>query len=99
MRIGSLTLPLMTICVCLACASSADVITPEQAKDNVGKTASVCGVVASAKYSTTTKGEPTFLNLDKPFPNHIFTALIWRDDRAKFGEPEKASIIVSAMGR
>jgi len=35
-----------------------------------------------------TKGQPTFLNLDKPYPNHVFTALIWGESRSKFGTPE-----------
>jgi DNA/RNA endonuclease YhcR with UshA esterase domain len=26
--------------------------------------------------------------LDKPYPNQIFTVVIWGSDRAKFGEPE-----------
>jgi len=26
--------------------------------------------------------------LDKPYPNHIFTAVIWIEDRPKFGQPE-----------
>jgi len=39
----------------------------------------------SAKNS---KGEPTFLNLDGPYPKEIFTILIWGSDRGKFGTPE-----------
>ena len=54
-----------------------------------GKRATVCGVVASANYATRSKKQPTFLNLGEPYPRHIFTAVIWGDDRAKFGEPEK----------
>ncbi len=48
----------------------------------------VCGVVASARYAERSKGRPTFLNLDKPYPNAIFTALIWGEDRSKFDQPE-----------
>jgi hypothetical protein len=50
----------------------------------------VCGLVASATFAARTKGQPTFLNLDKPYPEHIFTALIWGSDRPKFGQPEDA---------
>ena len=46
------------------------------------------GVVASAHFATRTRGNPTFLNLDKPYPSQIFTVLIWGIDRAKFGAPE-----------
>jgi len=59
-----------------------------EAKNHVGEKATVCGTVASARYAESTKGQPTFLNLDKPYPHHIFTILIWGSDRRKFGKPE-----------
>lgn len=34
------------------------------------------------------RGQPTFLDLDKPYPNAPFTAVIFGDDRPKFGTPE-----------
>ena len=55
---------------------------------HVGETATVCGAVASANYAVKTKGQPTFLNLDRPYPNQVFTIVIWGTDRAKFGTPE-----------
>jgi hypothetical protein len=58
------------------------------AKDHVGETATVCGKVASTRYAASTRGQPTFLNLDKPYPNQIFTVLIWGSNRSKFGAPE-----------
>ena len=48
----------------------------------------MCGVVASARYADRSRGQPTFLNLDKPYPDTIFTILIWGEDRPKFGAPE-----------
>ncbi len=59
-----------------------------EAKDHVGETATVCGTVVSSRYATSTKGQPTFLNLDKPYPNQVFTVLIWGENRRKFGAPE-----------
>ncbi len=50
----------------------------------VGKTARVCGSVASAKYAFNADGQPTFLDLDKPYPNHVFTAVVWGKDRKTF---------------
>ena len=44
--------------------------------------------MASARYVDNAKGKPTFLNLDKAFPNPIFTAVIWDSDRSKFGQLE-----------
>jgi hypothetical protein len=63
-------------------------ITARQAKDHVGETQTVCGKVASARYAPRSKGQPTFLNLDEPYPNQIFTILIWGENRSKFGQPE-----------
>ena len=56
-------------------------------EDHIGD-ATVCGTVASARYAAYTKGQPTFLNLDKPYPNPVFTVLIWGENRSKFGAPE-----------
>jgi len=50
-------------------------ISAAEAKNHVGERATVCGEVASARYATTSKGNPTFINLDKPYPKQIFTLL------------------------
>jgi len=63
-------------------------LTPVEAKDHIGETATVCGNVVSTRYAASTKGQPTFLNLDKPYPNQIFTVVIWGNNRGKFGRPE-----------
>jgi hypothetical protein len=63
-------------------------LSPAEAKDHVGETATVCGNVVSTRYAASTKGQPTFLNLDKPYPNQIFTVVIWGSNRSKFGRPE-----------
>ena len=68
--------------------SAQHTITAAEAAKHVGEKATVCGVVASAHYASRSKGQPTFLNLDKPYPHPIFTALIWGDDRPKFDQPE-----------
>ena len=64
-------------------------LTAAEAKDHIGEQATVCGKVASTRYAATTRGKPTFLNLDKPYPNQIFTVLIWGENREKFGTPEE----------
>ena len=62
-------------------------ITPAEAINYIGQEMTVCGVVASTKYASFSKGQPTFLNLDKPYPNQIFTVVIWGEDREKFDKP------------
>ena len=59
-----------------------------EAKNHIGERTTVCGQVMSTHYAAKTKGSPTFLNLDEPYPRQIFTILIWGNDRTKFGDPE-----------
>jgi hypothetical protein len=63
-------------------------LTSAEAKKHIGEKATVCGNVVSAHYAARTKGDPTFLNLDEPYPKQVFTILIWGNDRSKFGAPE-----------
>jgi hypothetical protein len=76
--------------LCSALAFGQHSITASEAKNHVGENATVCGEVASAHYAARSRGDPTFINLDKPYPNQIFTVVIWGSDRAKFGDPESA---------
>ena len=69
-------------------ASQPKKLTAPEAKDHIGEKATVCGEVASTRYAASSRGRPTFLNLDKPYPNQIFTVVIWGEDRGKFGQPE-----------
>jgi DNA/RNA endonuclease YhcR with UshA esterase domain len=65
-------------------------ITADDAGAYVGKEATVCGYVASTNYAANSKGQPTFLNLDKAFPRHIFTVVIFGESRKHFTSPEKS---------
>jgi hypothetical protein len=78
----------IAVLCCAFCLAAADTITAAQAKDHVGETATVCGKVAGARYLESSNRKPTFLNFDKPFPDHPFLAIIFGDNRAKFGKPE-----------
>ena len=75
-------------------AAAAAPLTAGDAQRHVGERATVCGTVASTRYSPKTKGQPTFLNFDAPYPRQLFTVVIWGGDRSKFGTPE-----VTLMGR
>jgi micrococcal nuclease len=65
-------------------AYAQETITPEDAAKFIGHQKTVCGTVASVHFAAKVKGQPTFINLDKPYPNQIFTVLIWGSDRSKF---------------
>jgi micrococcal nuclease len=63
-------------------------ITAAEAKNHIGERATVCGNVVSTHYAARSKGSPTFLSLDQPYPKQTFTILIWGSDRPNFGDPE-----------
>src|SRR5512137_1607048 len=54
-------------------------ITPAEAKNHIGQEMTVCGNVANSRQAST-RGQPTFLNLDKKYPNPMFTIVIWGRD-------------------
>lgn len=83
-----LVLPVLLTIISLSASAQTKTITTADAKNHIGEHATVCGKVVSSRYADRSKGEPTFLNLDEPFPRQIFTIVIWGDDRSKFGEPE-----------
>jgi DNA/RNA endonuclease YhcR with UshA esterase domain len=79
---------LLTLVAVSSTAFASQSLTSVDARSHIGETATVCGKVASAHYAARSHGEPTFLNLDKPYPNAPFTVVIWGSDRSKFGAPE-----------
>jgi hypothetical protein len=86
-----LTLTWMALSVLLSIQVQAQKpLTTAEAKDHIGQSATVCGDVVSTRYAARTRGNPTFINLDKPYPYQVFTLLIWGSDRPKFGDPEEA---------
>lgn len=62
-------------------------IPAEEAVNHAGTVAEVCGRVASADYLPEENGQPTFLNFGKPYPNQVFTAVIFGEDRPQFSSP------------
>jgi hypothetical protein len=70
-------------------AQQEDIVRAHQAIDHAGEYAMVCGVIASARYNKESKGAPTYLNFDKPYPGQDFSAIIFAKNRKNFSpEPE-----------
>lgn len=63
-------------------------LTADEAKNHIGEQGTVCGKVVSTRYAESSRGRPTFLNFDQPYPNKTFTIVIWGNDRSKFNDPE-----------
>ena len=64
-------------------------INAQEAAKHVGEYKTVCGKVVSTFYHKKGRAQQTYLNIDKAYPNQIFTILIWGSDRKYFdGAPE-----------
>jgi len=59
-------------------------ISADNAYKYVGEIKTVCGKVESVFYSYRSNGKPTFLNIDKAYPNNEFMIVIWGNNRYKF---------------
>lgn len=90
MRITSGRVLLLLFLICTLEGFAQQRLTAADARLHIGQQATVCGTVASVHFASRSKGEPTFVNLDKPYPNQIFTILIWGSDRPRFGNPEQS---------
>jgi len=65
-------------------------VSTSQAKYFYGEEATICGKVVATKFNQNGKTDPTYINLDKKFPEQIFTLVIFGKDRVNFGyAPEK----------
>src|SRR5271169_198929 len=69
-------------------AQAQKTLTATEAKDHIGEKATVCGKVVSTRWAESSRGSPTFLNFDEPYPDQVFTLVIWGSDRSRFSEPE-----------
>ena len=69
-----------------------DAISWDDAYQHVGERATVQGPVKSPRYAESSSGQPTFLNIGRPYPDpDRFTIVIWGDDRGNFPTaPEQA---------
>ncbi len=81
-----LTIYLLIVFSTIILGADNNVISPNQAIDHIGEYKTVKGLVASAKYLSSVKGRPTFLNLDEAYPIQVFTVVIWGDTRDQFEE-------------
>ena len=75
---------IIAVLVCIAFAQEQS-IASDKAIDYVGEYVTVCGEVVSAHFANRSRGKPTFLNIDEPYPRQTFTVVIWGNNRNKFG--------------
>jgi DNA/RNA endonuclease YhcR with UshA esterase domain len=77
--------------ICMVASAAPETDAPEvpvaEAGRHVGELARVCGQVASVAHMASVNGQPTFLNLDRPYPDQVFTVVIWGRSRSRFDSP------------
>jgi hypothetical protein len=70
-------------------ASCVGAVSWQNAHRMIGRYATIKGRVAGTTYASTSNGSPTFLNIGADYPNsRRVTAVIWRENRARFRRPE-----------
>lgn len=56
-----------------------DTLSPEAAAERIGEEVMVKGKIVTTFYAEFSKGKPTFLNLEKPFPNNPIVIIIFEE--------------------
>lgn len=75
----------IVLSLCYGSTALAQTIPATDAAKHVGEAATVCGTISSEHAAVSSRGTPTFINLDRPYPNQVFTVLVWGSDRASVG--------------
>ncbi len=83
----TITPSVLVVLLGLFAIAHAGTITPEEAGKHTGNNETVCGDVVRAFYATSSKGQPTLIDLGGFFLSRVFTVVIWGEDRNKFEKP------------
>jgi hypothetical protein len=66
-------------------------IKPEEAKNHIGDSLTVCGTIDGGKFLENANRQPTLLDMGGSYPNQALTLLIWGDNRSHFSyKPEES---------
>jgi hypothetical protein len=66
-------------------------LTPEEAWQHIGEEEVVCGQIVDTSYVKSVRDSPTYLFLERPPPEQVFTVVLPAAKRDVFGEsPEKS---------
>ena len=82
---------------------TAKAVSWDKASSYVGQRVTVFGPVVDTRYASGSRGQPTFLDIGRAYPDPSrFTVIIWGDNRANFSQPpeiyyEGKSIYVAGL--
>jgi hypothetical protein len=66
-------------------SAMAQTVPAGEASKHMGEQETVCGTIAGTHVATHSQGMPTFIDLEKPYPNQPLTVLVWSRDKARVG--------------
>ena len=89
MRRSSVLFVIIFALGCGVCSCAQQRLTAAATIAHVGEQATVCGSVAGVHHAINSKGQPTFINLDKPYPNQPFQIVIFGSDLPNFENPQQ----------
>ena len=71
----------------------AQTISAADAKNHIGEQSTVCGLVASKRVASRSQGTPTFVDMDKPYPNQSLIVLVWERDKGAVGSLPSSGLL------
>jgi hypothetical protein len=95
----SLRFLLLSVLLSFVPTAHAQSVAIVDAKNHLGETGTVCGKVVNEWTATSSKGEPTFINLGAAYPNQAFTIVIWQEDRQDIGSLPAEGSRICATGK
>ena len=78
---------------CSKDSTAGEQVPASEAHKYIGQYKTIYGTVVATRYAAESRGQPTFLNFEKPYPNHVFGVVIWGLDRSKFGTPPDSAFL------
>lgn len=76
--------------------ASPTVLSAADAAQHVGENKTVCGDIVNEYTASSTHGTPTFIDLDKAYPNQIFDLVIWGDNKETVGAFPKSGKVCAS---
>ncbi|MFP5226690.1 MAG: hypothetical protein ACLGXA_03615 [Acidobacteriota bacterium] len=71
-------------------------ISASDAAKHIGENRTVCGAIVNEHIASSSRGTPTFVDIDQAYPNQVFDLVIWGDKKADVGNfPKSGNVCAS----
>lgn len=89
----SLLMKSVLLFVLSSLSAVAQTIPATEASSHLGERATVCGKIADIHTATASRGTPTFIDFEKPYPGQVFTAVVWQNEKARVGTIPRTGVL------